>query len=123
MAIGSGIEWTDATWNPTTGCSKVSSGCTNCYAETLAERLHAMGQSKYRNGFEYTEHPDEIERPLHWTKPRRIFVNSMSDMFHEKATYEFLHACFCTMLEARRHTYQILTKRPKRMAKLSGGSA
>ena len=119
MAIGSGIEWTEATWNPTTGCSKVSSGCSNCYAEVLAKRLHAMGQQKYRNGFVYTEHPSAINLPLSWKKPRRIFVNSMSDLFHESATPSFILQCFEVMLQANWHTYQILTKRPHFMAEFS----
>lgn len=119
MAIGSGIEWTEATWNPSTGCSKVSSGCANCYAEKLAKRLHAMGQPKYRNEFTYTEHPSAINLPKAWKKPRRIFVNSMSDMFHENATYDFILLCFEVMRQADWHTYQILTKRPRRMAAFS----
>lgn len=119
MATGSGIEWTDATWNPTTGCSKVSLGCANCYAETLTKRLHAMGQPKYRNGFAYTEHPSAVNIPTSWKKPRRIFVNSMSDMFHENATTSFILRCFEVMLDANWHTYQILTKRPHLMADFS----
>ncbi len=119
MAVGSGIEWTEATWNPSTGCSKVSSGCANCYAERLAKRLHAMGQPKYRNGFAYTEHPDAVNLPKAWKKPRRIFVNSMSDLFHENATRDFVLRCFEVMLQANQHTYQILTKRPHLMADFS----
>ena len=119
MAIGSGIEWTDATWNPTTGCTKVSSGCTNCYAESLTKRLRAMGQPKYGNGFAYTEHLSVVSLPLRWKKPRRIFVNSMSDMFHEDATHDFIWQCFDVMLKADWHTYQILTKRPRRMTDFS----
>ncbi len=119
MAIGSGIEWTEATWNPSTGCSKVSAGCANCYAERLAKRLHAMGQPKYRNKFAYTEHPSAVNLPKSWKKPRRIFVNSMSDMFHENATYDFILRCFEVMLDANQHTYQILTKRPHIMADFS----
>ena len=119
MAVGSSIEWTEATWNPTTGCSKVSSGCANCYAETLAKRLHAMGMPKYSNGFTYTEHESAVNIPLTWKKPRRIFVNSMSDLFHENATHEFTARCFEVMLRANWHTYQILTKRPHLMADYS----
>ena len=119
MAVGSGIEWTEATWNPSTGCSKVSAGCANCYAERLAKRLHAMGQPKYRNKFAYTEHPSAVSLPKSWKKPRRIFVNSMSDMFHENATYDFILRCFEVMLDANQHTYQILTKRPHVMADFS----
>lgn len=119
MAVGSSIEWTEATWNPTTGCSKVSTGCANCYAETLAKRLHAMGMPKYSNGFTYTEHESAVNIPLTWKKPRRIFVNSMSDLFHEDATPEFIARCFDVMLRANWHTYQVLTKRPHRMANYS----
>ena len=119
MAIGSAIEWTEATWNPSTGCTKVSPGCQNCYAERLAARLRAMGQSKYRLGFRYSEHPSAVDAPLRWRKPRRIFVNSMSDMFHEDASFEFVGRCFATMLRADWHDYQILTKRPARMAEFS----
>lgn len=119
MAAGSSIEWTESTWNPTTGCSKVSSGCANCYAETLAKRLHAMGMPKYGNGFTYTEHESAVNIPLTWKKPRRIFVNSMSDLFHETATHQFIARCFEVMLRADWHTYQILTKRPRRMADYS----
>lgn len=111
----SAIEWTDATWNPATGCSKVSPGCQNCYAETLSARLKAMKQKKYANGFNYTEHPTELQKPQHWKKPRMIFVNSMSDLFHEAATNSFINDVFEIMMGTPRHTYQILTKRPKRM--------
>ena len=119
MATASAIEWTEATWNPTTGCSKVSSGCKNCYAERLSNRLQAMGQQKYAKNFEYTEHESEVDLPLRWKRPRRIFVNSMSDLFHEDADYGFVGRCFHTMLQARQHTYQVLTKRPDRMAEFS----
>ena len=119
MALGSGIEWTDATWNPATGCTKVSPGCANCYAETLSHRLKGMGQPKYANGFAYTEHLGAVETPLRWKKPRRIFVNSMSDLFHEKATFGFVARCFDIMMRASWHTYQILTKRPHIMAEFS----
>lgn len=119
MAGNSAIEWTEATWNPSTGCSKVSSGCKNCYAERLSNRLRAMGQEKYRNNFQYTEHEGEVDLPLRWHKPRRIFVNSMSDLFHEESDYAFVKKCFDTMLKADWHTYQVLTKRPARMAEFS----
>ena len=112
MADSSGIEWTDATWNPTTGCTKISEGCRNCYAEAMAGRLKRLGQHKYRNGFVYTQHTSEVGRPLRWRRPRRIFVDSMSDMFHEDAGWGFISQCFETMLRADWHTYQILTKRP-----------
>lgn len=119
MAIGSAIEWTEATWNPTTGCSKISAGCANCYAETLAKRLHAIGMPKYDNGFTYTEHESAVDIPLTWKKSRRIFVNSMSDLFHEDAAPEFIARCFDVMIKANWHTYQILTKRPHRMKDFS----
>ena len=119
LAGNSAIEWTEATWNPTTGCSKVSSGCRNCYAERLSSRLRAMGQEKYKNNFRYTEHEGELDLPLRWRRPRRIFVNSMSDLFHEESDYAFVGRCFHTMLRAAHHTYQVLTKRPARMAAFS----
>ena len=119
MAIGSGIEWTEATWNPSTGCTKISPGCKNCYAETLTKRLKAMKQRKYKKGFEYVEHHSDIHLPLTWKKPKKIFVNSMSDLFHEKSTFEFTGKCFATMIQADQHDYQILTKRPQRMAEFS----
>ena len=109
------IEWTDETWNPATGCTKVSPGCRNCYAEQVAAKLKKWGQKKYENGFEYTEHEDYVEQPLHWAKPRKIFVNSMSDLFHEDATIDFLNKVFYVMEQASWHQYQILTKRPERM--------
>lgn len=123
MASGSGIEWTEATWNPATGCSKVSPGCKNCYAETMSIRLKAMGNKKYAAGFDYVEHEDQVGLPLTWKKPKRIFVNSMSDLFHEDADEGFIRRCFDVMLEADWHTYQILTKRPDRMATFSEGAA
>lgn len=119
MANNSSIEWTEATWNPTTGCTKISTGCKNCYAETLSKRLKAMGLAKYRNNFEFTQHESDIDIPLRWKKPRRIFVNSMSDLFHKKADNEFITKCFETMVLAHWHTYQVLTKRPSRMAQFS----
>ena len=119
MAIGSEIEWTEATWNPTTGCTKISPGCKNCYAETLTKRLKAMGQEKYKKGFQYVEHPSDVDLPLTWKKSKKIFVNSMSDLFHENSLFEFTGRCFATMIQADQHDYQILTKRPKRMAEFS----
>lgn len=110
-----GIEWTDRTWNPATGCTKVSTGCKNCYAERIAKRLKKMGQKKYRNEFEYTEHENYIDDPLKWKKPSKIFVNSMSDLFHENATDEFLNKVFYVMKKADWHQFQILTKRPHLM--------
>ncbi|RNJ78985.1 MAG: phage Gp37/Gp68 family protein [Nitrosopumilus sp. B06] len=119
MATNSGIEWTEATWNPTSGCSKISPGCKNCYAETMTKRLLAMGQQKYNKGFKYVEHPSDVSLPASWKKSKKIFVNSMSDLFHEKSTFEFTGRCFATMIRADWHDYQILTKRPKRMAEFS----
>src|SRR5579864_3196838 len=119
MALGSGIEWTEATWNPTTGCTKISAGCKNCYAEILSKRLKAMGVNKYKNQFKFTEHEDDIELPLEWKKPKKIFVNSMSDLFHEESRIEFIARCFDIMQRANWHTYQVLTKRPKKMAEFS----
>ena len=119
MASNSSIGWTDASWNPTTGCTKISQGCKGCYAATLSKRLKAMGQKKYRNDFEFTEHPQDIELPLRWRKPRKIFVNSMSDLFHEKARMEYIGQCFDVMLRAKQHIYQVLTKRPIYMSEFS----
>ena len=115
MGDRSAIEWTDATWNPTTGCTKVSPGCKNCYAELLARRLKRMGNPKYKNGFKFTVHPDALDLPLKWTEPRKIFVNSMSDLFHESMPEYYLDMCFMVMKTANWHVYQILTKRPERM--------
>ena len=119
MAVGSKIEWTDATWNPVTGCNKVSPGCKSCYAERLSKRLKATGMAKYRNGFEVTCHPNALDIPLRWRKPRTIFVNSMSDLFHEKVTDEFILDVFGVMEQAHWHRYQVLTKRPERVSALS----
>ena len=118
------IEWTDATWNPVTGCSKVSEGCRNCYASPLAPRLAAMGQDAYtdlpwtkRNAPKNVKlDPDRLVQPLRWAKPRRIFVNSMSDLFHELVPFGFVDRVFAVMALAPRHTFQVLTKRPERMA-------
>ena len=116
MADGSAIEWTESTWNPTTGCTKISPGCKNCYAATLSKRLQAMGIKKYRDDFKFTQHGGEVDLPLRWKKPRKIFVNSMSDLFHEESEAEFVARCFDTMVRADWHVYQVLTKRPGRMA-------
>lgn len=114
------IEWTEATWNPVTGCSKFSSGCQNCYAERMAGRLKAMGQPKYRNGFKVTVHPRALPVPMAWRKPRMVFVNSMSDLFHEEVPDDFIMQVFEVMREACWHTFQILTKRPHRLEELNG---
>lgn len=119
MAQKSSIEWTESTWNPVTGCSKISAGCFNCYAERMANRLHAMGNKRYARGFEVTLHHDLIETPLSWKKPRTIFVNSMSDLFHEKIPASFIKEVFKTMAEAHWHNFQILTKRADRLAELA----
>ncbi|RMH70458.1 MAG: phage Gp37/Gp68 family protein [Bacteroidetes bacterium] len=115
MAVGSGIEWTDASWNPVTGCTKVSSGCAHCYAERMAKRLQGMGQRNYRNGFRLTLHPHMLDAPLRWRRPRRVFVNSMSDLFHENVPLPFIHRVFATMRRANWHQYQVLTKRAERL--------
>lgn len=119
MGAGSSIEWTESTWNPVTGCSKISPGCKHCYAERLALRLQAMGQRNYANGFETTLHESALEIPLRWKKPQRIFVNSMSDLFHKDVPLAFIQRVFATMLKADWHQYQILTKRSDRLLELS----
>ena len=121
MATGSKIEWTDATWNPVTGCDKVSPGCKMCYAERLSRRLQAMGAVKYRNGFQITLHSDALELPLRWRKPKRIFVNSMSDLFHHQVPDRFVRDVFDVMVQADWHRYQVLTKRPQRALDLDSG--
>jgi len=110
------IEWTDKTWNPVTGCTKVSAGCANCYAEIMARRLHAMGQEKYQNGFCLTMHEDVLGEPLRWRTPHAVFVCSMGDLFHEDVTYGFLDKVMRVLEETPQHNYQILTKRADRMA-------
>ena len=113
------IEWTDATWNPVTGCNKISPGCKRCYAERMSRRLKATGMAKYRNGFEVTLHPDTLDIPLRWRKSRSIFVNSMSDLFHDEVPDEFVRQVFAVMEQAHWHRYQVLTKRPERVAELN----
>jgi protein gp37 len=113
------IEWTESTWNPVTGCTKVSAGCANCYAERMAKRLHAMGQHNYRNGFEVTTHDHALEQPLKWKAARTIFVNSMSDLFHEAVDLSFIQSVFDVMNRASWHRFQVLTKRNKRMVELA----
>ncbi|MSU79688.1 MAG: phage Gp37/Gp68 family protein [Gemmataceae bacterium] len=120
MGQQSAIEWTEATWNPLTGCDKISPGCANCYAERMSLRLRLMGQSNYRNGFDLTLHPHALELPLKWKKPQRIFVNSMSDLFHKDVPIEFIQQVFATMRQASWHRFQILTKRADRLAELNG---
>jgi protein gp37 len=119
MSQKSKIEWTESSWNPITGCTKISSGCANCYAATFAKRLKAMGNPRYINGFNITIHEDLFERPLQWKKPQMIFVNSMSDLFHEDIPFEVIKSIFVTMNKANWHTFQILTKRAERLVKLA----
>jgi protein gp37 len=116
MALGSGIEWTQSTWNPITGCNKISPGCKFCYAERMAERLQAMGQPNYRKGFELTLQPHMLELPLQWKKPQTIFVNSMSDMFHKEVPLDYIQRVFDVMRRAHWHRFQVLTKRADRLA-------
>jgi protein gp37 len=118
VANNSPIEWTDATWNPITGCTKISPGCKHCYAERLSLRLQAMGQSNYRGGFELAQQPHMLERPLHWKQPRRIFVNSMSDLFHVDVPPAYIAQVFEVMHRAHWHQYQVLTKRSERLLEL-----
>jgi protein gp37 len=128
MGDKSSIEWTEATWNPTTGCNRTSPGCDNCYALTLSKRLKAMGQAKYQNdgdprtsgpGFRLTLHPDALDVPKTWTAPRTIFVNSMSDLFHKDVPLDFIRQVFEVIAETPQHTYQVLTKRSKRLAEVA----
>jgi len=119
MAQLSSIEWTESTWNPVTGCSKISPGCKHCYAERMAARLQAMGSPRYRNGFKVTLQEDLAELPLQWEQPRIIFVNSMSDLFHKNVPGDFIVKVFDTMRRAYWHTFQILTKRSDRLLSLS----
>ena len=114
------IEWTEETWNPITGCTKCSAGCLHCYAETFAKRLQAMGNERYKNAFQVTVHRDLYERPLEWQKPKMIFVNSMSDIFHEDIPDQDILDLFDVMNRANWHTFQVLTKRADRMLELSG---
>ena len=119
MATNSKIEWTEMTWNPVTGCTKVSQGCKNCYAERMAKRLHAMGNDRYRNGFRVTLHHDLVELPYRWREPRLVFVNSMSDLFQEAVPLSFIQKVFQTMARCPQHTFQILTKRSERLRELA----
>ena len=118
MAAQSSIEWTEATWNPLTGCTKVSPGCANCYAERMARRLQAMGQPNYANGFNLAIHEHMLDLPLRWRTPRMVFVNSMSDLFHEAVPEAFIQRVFDVMRRASWHTFQVLTKRSRRLLAL-----
>lgn len=128
MADGSAIEWTESTWNPTTGCDRISAGCDHCYALTLAKRLKAMGAAKYQNdgdprtsgpGFGVTVHPDALRIPYRWTEPRLVFVDSMSDLFHARVPIGFVRDVFAVIADTPQHTYQLLTKRSSRLRKLA----
>ena len=119
MATSSLIEWTDATWNPVTGCSKTSPGCKHCYAERMANRLKLMGQANYQNGFEVALQPQMLEMPLRWKAPKRIFVNSMSDLFHVDVPFTYINDVFDVMRRAHWHQFQVLTKRAERIEELS----
>jgi protein gp37 len=118
VANGSSIEWTEATWNPVTGCTKISAGCKNCYAERMSKRLQAMGVPQYQNGFRLTMQPQALDLPKSWKKPRVIFVNSMSDLFHKNVPTEYVANVFRVMNECEQHKFQILTKRPERASQL-----
>ena len=131
MGDKTGIEWTDATWNPTTGCDRTSPGCDHCYALAQAGRLKLMGSARYQNdgdprtsgpGFKATTHPEALDQPLRWRRPRRIFVNSMSDLFHPDIPDDFIARVFAVMALADQHTFQVLTKRPQRMEHVIGGA-
>jgi protein gp37 len=119
MATRSSIEWTETTWNPLTGCTKISPGCRHCYAERMARRLQAMGQPNYSNGFQLAVHERALEQPLRWKRPQVIFVNSMSDLFHKDVPDDFILRAFDVMTRAHWHQFQILTKRSERLAELS----
>ncbi len=119
MANLSSIEWTEATWNPVTGCSKISEGCENCYAETFAKRLKSMGNHKYRNEFEVTLHPDCLDQPFSWKQQRIIFVCSMSDLFHKDVPLSFIKKIFSVMNSNKRHVFQVLTKRSERLTSIA----
>lgn len=119
MALSSGIEWTKSTWNPLTGCTKISPGCFNCYAERMSKRLKAIGQPNYVNGFKVTMHEHALDLPLKWKRPQMIFVNSMSDLFHREVPDDFIFRVFKVMQDAPWHCFQILTKRSDRLLELS----
>ncbi|HUI43815.1 MAG TPA: phage Gp37/Gp68 family protein [Terriglobia bacterium] len=120
MSLGSSIEWTDATWNPVRGCTKVSAGCKHCYAETFAERFRGVEGHPYEQGFDLRLVPEKLEEPLRWPRPKRVFVNSMSDLFHPAIPDDYVAAVAQVMVAARWHTFQVLTKRAERMCALLG---
>ncbi|MCJ7544364.1 MAG: phage Gp37/Gp68 family protein [Phycisphaerae bacterium] len=119
MGMNSQIEWTESTWNPVTGCTKISPGCAHCYAERMARRLHAMGQPNYCNGFRVTVHERALDLPLGWRRPQVVFVNSMGDLFHEDVPFDFVRRVFDVMQRADWHVFQVLTKRSRRLADLA----
>jgi protein gp37 len=119
VAATTKIEWSEATWNPVTGCDKVSPGCAHCYAETFAERWRGVPGHPYSQGFDLRLWPERLELPLRWRRPKMIFVNSMSDLFHESIPFEFVERVFAVMAEAEHHTFQVLTKRHERLAELA----
>lgn len=119
MAIDTTIEWTESTWNPVTGCTKISEGCEHCYAERMAFRLKAMGAARYQHGFDVRCHPESLSLPLSWKTPRLIFVNSMGDLFHDKVPEEYICQVFQVMASARQHLFQLLTKRSERLRALA----
>lgn len=118
MATGSAIEWTETTWNPVTGCSKISEGCKHCYAERMSYRLRSMGLDKYSRGFQVAQHAGALEAPYRWARSRLVFVNSMSDLFHEAVEPGFIKSVFTVMNRCPQHTFQLLTKRPERAVAL-----
>lgn len=119
MSKGSTIEWTDSTWNPVTGCTKVSPGCDNCYAQTFAERFRGVPGHPYERGFDLTLRPERLEQPLSWSRPQMVFVNSMSDLFHRDIPDDYIISVFRTMQLATKHQFQVLTKRAERLERLS----
>ena len=119
MGVGTSIEWTTATWNPLTGCTKISPGCTRCYAERMSHRLRLMGQPNYANGFDLTLHEHMLDQPLRWRKPQSVFVNSMSDLFYRDVPVEFIRRVFDVMRRAHWHQFQVLTKRADRLEEVS----
>ncbi len=119
MSSYSAIQWTDATWNPVTGCAKVSPGCDHCYAQTFAERFRGVPSHHFEQGFDLRFWPERLDLPLQWTKPRRIFVNSMSDLFHHEISDDFIRRVFDVMVRADWHVYQVLTKRSARLARMA----
>jgi protein gp37 len=120
MATKTNIEWTEMTWNPVTGCTKISRGCKHCYAEALSKRLRAMGAERYRNGFQVKLHQDLVDLPLRWKRSRIVFVNSMSDLFQEEVPLGFIRQVFETMRQCPPHQFQVLTKRAERLVELAG---